>query len=76
MIFAGSETTAISLSSVFQNLLSHPRVYKKLMEELDQARNSGTIADRVNKKVSWGEAQQLKYLDAVIQESFREFIQF
>ena len=71
MIFAGSETTAISLSSVFLNLLRYPRVYQKLMHELNEAVKTGVIADRENRKVSWAEAQQLQYLDAVIQESFR-----
>ncbi|KAK5173774.1 uncharacterized protein LTR77_002455 [Saxophila tyrrhenica] len=71
MIFAGSETTAISLSAVFHNLLEYPRVYKKLMDELDQATQDGTIADKTNNKVSWSEAQKLPYLDAVIQESLR-----
>lgn len=73
MIFAGSETTAISLSSVFNNLLRHPRVYQKLMEELDEATRTGEISDRVNGKVSWAESQRLRYLDAVIQESFSTF---
>lgn len=71
MIFAGSETTAISLSSVFYNLVKHPRVYKKLMEELDQAAQTGVITEREHSKVSWAESQKLSYLDAVIQESFR-----
>jgi len=71
MIFAGSETTAISLSSIFYNLMQHPAVYEKLMQELDEATNNGSIEDRENKKVSWAESQKLKYLDAVIQESFR-----
>lgn len=71
MIFAGSETTAISLSSIFYNLIQHPRIYDKLMHELDGAVRDGSIEDRENKKVSWGESQRLKYLDAVIQESFR-----
>ncbi|KAH9832402.1 putative Cytochrome-P450 family protein [Teratosphaeria destructans] len=71
MIFAGSETTAISLSSIFYHVVKHPRVYKKLMEELDQAARDGTIAKRANSKVSWAESQKLPYLDAVIQESFR-----
>jgi len=71
MIFAGSETTAISLSSIFYNLMQHPRVYEKLMAELDDAATSGQIEDRENRKVSWSESQQLPYLDAVIQESFR-----
>lgn len=71
MIFAGSETTAISLSSVFYHLIKHPRVYHKLMKELDEAAQNGIIAEREYAKVSWSEAQKLPYLDAVIQESFR-----
>ncbi|EMD01129.1 hypothetical protein BAUCODRAFT_118842 [Baudoinia panamericana UAMH 10762] len=71
MIFAGSETTAISLSSVFYHLAKHPRVYKKLMAELDEAAQNGSIGERDHEKVSWTEAQKLPYLDAVIQESFR-----
>jgi cytochrome P450 len=71
MIFAGSETTAISLSAVFHHILQNPRVYKKLMAELDQAAKDGTIADRENNKVSWSETQKLPYLDACIQESLR-----
>ncbi|WPG98294.1 Hypothetical protein R9X50_00108200 [Acrodontium crateriforme] len=71
MIFAGSETTAISLSSVFYHLLKHPRAYTKLMDELDEAVRSGTITEKNHGKVSWAESQKLPYLDAVIQESFR-----
>lgn len=71
MVFAGSETTAISLSSVFYFLLKHPRAYAKLMQELDNAVLNGTIEPRPNKTVSWSESQKLPYLDAVIQESFR-----
>lgn len=71
MIFAGSETTAISLSAIFYNLVKHPRVYSALMSELDTAASTGKIAPRSNCKVSWSEAQQLPYLDACIQESFR-----
>ncbi|TKA74808.1 hypothetical protein B0A49_02599 [Cryomyces minteri] len=71
MVFAGSETTAISLSSVFYHLLKHPRVYQKLMQELEDGTRNGTIEDRPNGAVSWAESQKLPYLDAVIQESFR-----
>jgi cytochrome P450 len=71
MVFAGSETTAISLSSVFYNLVKHPKAYKKLMEELDDAARSGAIAEKPYHKVGWKESQTLPFLDAVIQESFR-----
>ncbi|KAI5199371.1 benzoate 4-monooxygenase cytochrome-like protein P450 [Aureobasidium subglaciale] len=71
MVFAGSETTAISLSSIFYHLVRHPKVYEKLMQELDDAAETGAIQQRENNKVSWAESQKLPYLDAVIQESFR-----
>ena len=71
MIFAGSETTAISLSSVFYNLLQQPEACCKLVRELDDALDTGAIVDRPNRTISWSEAQKLPYLDAVIQESFR-----
>lgn len=71
MVFAGSETTAISLSAVFYYLVKHPHIYAKLMAELDNAVADGTIEDRANKTVSWPEAQKLPYLDAVVQEAFR-----
>lgn len=71
MVFAGSETTAISLSAVFYFLVKHPEVYTKLMQELDEAAANGAIEERAGKTVSWPEAQKLPYLDAVIQESFR-----
>lgn len=71
MITAGTETTAITLSAIFHNLMQHPTVYHKLMEEIDGAVRDGIITERRNKKVSWTEAQKLSYMDAVIQESFR-----
>lgn len=71
MVFAGSETTAISLSAVFYHLLKNRRCYNMLMQELDEAVRTGVIADRDNGSVSWSEAQKLPYLDACIQESFR-----
>ncbi|KAF7846490.1 hypothetical protein BT93_L4246 [Corymbia citriodora subsp. variegata] len=71
MILAGSETTAISLSSVFYHVLKHPRTYQKLIDELDDAIQDGSIETRSNGKVSWADSQKLPYLDAVIQESFR-----
>lgn len=72
MIFAGSETTAITLSSIFYFLVKHPQVYKKLIAEIDEAVQNGTIEDtEQNGLITWTESQKLPYLDAVIQESFR-----
>jgi cytochrome P450 len=71
MAFAGSETTAISLSSVFYFLLKNPRCMEKLMEELDSKDREGYFHDKEKGVVTWSESQGLPYLDACIKESFR-----
>ena len=71
MAFAGSETTAISLSSVFYHLLKTPRCLVKLLEEIDGEARKGGFEDVEGGLVTWGEAQKLEYLDACIKEAFR-----
>lgn len=71
MAFAGSETTAISLSSVFYYLLKNPRAYRKCLEEIDSRARDGYFADYESALVTFAEAQGLVYLDACIKEAFR-----
>jgi cytochrome P450 len=71
MAFAGSETTAISLSSVFYFLLKHPEKLGKVLEEIDGKAREGFFKDNENGLVTWTEAQELEYLDACIKEAFR-----
>ncbi|KAI0864451.1 cytochrome P450 [Xylaria cubensis] len=71
MAFAGSETTAISLSAVFYNLLRNPAVLARLRAELDDAARAGAFADYELGVVTWAESQRLPYLDACIKEAFR-----
>ncbi len=71
MAFAGSETTAISLSAVFYYLLRNPRCYYTLMLEIDAAVQAGQIQDRPSGLLSWNESQTLPYLDACIKEACR-----
>ncbi|KAI0405100.1 cytochrome P450 [Xylaria palmicola] len=71
MAFAGSETTAISLSAVFYNLLRHPAALARLRAELDGAARAGAFADHEPGVVTWAESQRLPYLDACIKEAFR-----
>lgn len=67
-IGAGSDTTAITLSSILYNLLKHPETYRKLQDEIDTAAKEGRISDPVTFK----EAQeQLPYLQAAIKEGLR-----
>ncbi|KAI0169008.1 cytochrome P450 [Hypoxylon sp. FL1284] len=71
MAFAGSETTAISLASVFYYLLRNPSALKKLLKEIDEAASSGLFSDYDTGLVTWTESQKLPYLDACIKEAFR-----
>ena len=66
-IGAGSDTTAISLSSIFYNLMKHPQTWHRLQQEIDTASKEGRISDPVTFK----EAQELPYLQAVIKEALR-----
>ncbi|KAG9231200.1 cytochrome P450 [Amylocarpus encephaloides] len=70
MAFAGSETTAISLSSVFYFLLKNPPCLAALYRELDSRDKEGFFKGE-NGIVTWSESQELPYLDACIKESFR-----
>lgn len=69
--FAGSDTTAISLSAVFYHLLRNPTCLAKLLAEIKEARADGRIQARQNDIVNWSEALTLPYLDACIKEAFR-----
>jgi cytochrome P450 len=66
-IGAGSDTTAITLSSVFYHLMKYPQSYYRLQSEIDTAAKEGRISDPVTFK----EAQDLPYLQAVIKEALR-----
>lgn len=71
MAFAGSETTAITLSAVFYYLLRNPSALQRLRDELDEFTRRGVFLDTTTGLVTWAEAQQLTYLDACIKEAFR-----
>lgn len=66
-IGAGSDTTAISLSSILYHLLKYPSTFKRLQNEIDVGLAAGTISDPITFK----EANQLPYLQAVIKEGLR-----
>ncbi|ORY62580.1 cytochrome P450 [Pseudomassariella vexata] len=71
MAFAGSETTAISLASVFYYLLRTPPALARLLNELDEFGRGGGFSDYETGLVTWHESQKLPYLDGCIKEAFR-----
>lgn len=66
-VAAGSDTTGISLSAIVWYLYRSPEKLAKLREELDIAASEG----RISNPVTFAEAQQLPYLQAVIKEGLR-----
>jgi cytochrome P450 len=67
-IIAGSDTTAVSLSSILYHLLKHPKTLQRLRAELQEFEAKGECG---NPKVSFKEAQNMPYLQAVIKEALR-----
>jgi len=66
-IGAGSDTTAITLSSALYYLYTNPDKLAKVREEIDSQAAEGRISD----PVTFQEAQGLTYLQAVIKETLR-----
>ncbi|KAH7248152.1 cytochrome P450 [Fusarium solani] len=66
-IGAGSDTTAISLSSAIYYLYTNPHTLRRLREELDGAAQAG----KVSSPISFQQAQEMPYLQAVIKEALR-----
>ncbi|KNG89231.1 cytochrome P450 [Aspergillus nomiae NRRL 13137] len=65
--FAGSETTALTLSGILYHIFRTPRVYAKLTAEIDAAKCNQLSTPRI----SYNEAVKLPYLAACIKEGIR-----
>ncbi|KAK9446818.1 cytochrome P450 family protein [Limtongia smithiae] len=66
-VAAGSDTTAISLRTVFYNLMKHPQCTRALRHEIDTMASEGKISS----PVTYRESLTMPYLQAVLKESFR-----
>lgn len=64
----GSDTTAIAMRSIVYQILKNPTVYRKLLDEFDQAERAGLLS-RPN--VRYAEASQLPYFVACCKEGMR-----
>ncbi len=67
IIFAGADTTATSLISIFYLIHKHPPVLKKVQEEIDAAFNES----RLTYPIRFNDAFKLPYLRAVVNEAMR-----
>ena len=66
-VFAGSDTTAISLRSMFYYLCKTPASYEKLIAEIDALDAEGKLSD----PIAFGESNQMPYLQACMREAMR-----
>ncbi|KAL2431956.1 Pisatin demethylase [Exophiala dermatitidis] len=67
-IIAGSDTTAVSLSSILYNLLKHPDKMLKLRQEIEDFEAQGRCGSQ---NVAFKESQEMPYLQAVMKEALR-----
>lgn len=68
-ILAGTDTTAAAIRIILLYIISHPRVYKALQAEIDDAVKSGQAP--ASGVISDASARQLPYLCAVVREGIR-----
>ncbi|KAK1436710.1 hypothetical protein QVD17_02492 [Tagetes erecta] len=61
---AGTDTTSTNIEWAISELIKHPRVMKKLQQELTQVASGSSM-------ISEEQLEQMKYLKAVIKESLR-----
>ncbi|KAF7555155.1 hypothetical protein G7Z17_g2388 [Cylindrodendrum hubeiense] len=66
-MFAGSDTTAISLSAVLYYLLKNPGCMQKLRDEIKSCEEQGSLSELP----TFQESQQMPYLQAIIKETLR-----
>lgn len=67
-IIAGSDTTAVSLSSTLYHLIKTPRAMQKLREEVRSFEQEGKLTPNT---VSFAVSQEMPYLQACIKEALR-----
>ncbi|KAL3478465.1 cytochrome P450 [Aspergillus californicus] len=65
--FAGSETTALTLSGILFHIFRSPRVYTQLIDEIDAA----VASNQLSTHIAYNEAIKLPYLAACIKEGIR-----
>ena len=66
-IFAGADTTAISLRAVFYYLCRNPRCYARVVDEIDRMDAEGKLSEIV----TFAESNQMKYFQACMKEAMR-----
>ena len=66
-IFAGSDTTAISLRAVIYHLLKRPESKMRLIDEIDNMKREGRLTD----PVTFDQAEAMPYLQACMYEALR-----
>jgi cytochrome P450 len=67
VIGAGSDTTSIALGAFFGFLVRNPVVYQKLVEEIDNAFDDGTLTS----PVKYSQGVQLPLFQACVKETLR-----
>lgn len=66
-VFAGSDTTALSIRAVIYYLLKNPKCKQKLVGEIDDLHAKGAVSD----PVMLAEAEQMPYFQACLHEALR-----
>lgn len=69
-MFAGSDTTAITLRAIFYYLMKNPSDMRRLRDELAEQERLGNF-DSESDLVHWNDVRELPFLSAVVKEALR-----
>ncbi|KAH6665497.1 cytochrome P450 [Halenospora varia] len=67
-MFAGSDTTAIAMRSIFYHLRKNSSIYQKVVQEIDEAVAAGQLGPE---NISYSDSIKLPYLSAACKEAMR-----
>ena len=70
ILFAGHDTTSVSLTWTFYLIALHSEVQQKISNEIESLIFSN---NNKNKKIEWDDLNKLQYISLVIKESHRLF---
>lgn len=68
---AGSDTSATTIRAVLLNVMTRPRLYRLLTEEIDDAISRGLLSKDASTVITEDQAKQLPLLQATIREGLR-----
>ncbi|EKG18598.1 Cytochrome P450 [Macrophomina phaseolina MS6] len=71
IVAAGADTTAIGMRSVLGHVLLHPKSYRRIQREIDEAYSAHLAENEPQQEIPYTVLEKLPYLQACVKEGLR-----